>query len=412
MAVHMKYGGSTIELVELCPGSPKAKAQIGPVSAGAAADRGTRIHKLVEQLWQGFYEDDFLNPTKLEELECAKALVVALTDLVKKHGFTISEVRMEQAVTLHEIHPEAGGIADHVAYRAFGDLLVADTKTGYNYVSVEDSPQLAFYTEGALESMDDFTRASIRNITFAILQSGTEPPYEVSVREWTISKEDYENKYAYPARFKTAIERAESQPDLRIAGEHCEAKYCNARTTCPAYLNYKNESGFNTLNRLMDGEKIDVKAVRGAKLGELAKALAGLDNLQKQVKDDIKTELMKDKTSVPGWELVDSYGSRVWKDAKQIEAIAREHKIKDSEIHVKTLVTPPQFEKLLKTMKQKLDPNTAWDKQLESYTERPYIGLRIAATKETGLIQQFATCEDDLKGTPCGRIKPCPIHDL
>lgn len=412
MGEHMKYGGSTIELTELCPGSIKAKGASSSASAGAAADRGTRIHGYVEQLWAGEVFDGFLetiiNP---EELKCAAALVTALKELVAKHNFTYEQVKMEQMVTLHEIHPEAGGKADHVAYKVFGDLLVADTKTGYNYVSVEDSPQLAFYTEGVLESLDDFTRASIRNITFAILQSSTEPPYEVAVREWTISKEDFENKYAYPARFKRVIDRAEAEPDLRIPGEHCEAKYCNARVTCPAYINYLGERSLGSLARLMQGETT-VKPDLGTRLSEQAKVVPLIEKWCKAIKEEVKTQLMKNPENVPDWELVDSYGDRTWNDVKEIDKVAKGFGIKPTELVNSEHISPAQFEKLLKSKKLKIEPDAPQDKQLEKYTSRPFSGLKIAQKKTTGLVQQFAQCEMDLKGEPCGRIKPCPIHEL
>ncbi len=372
---HFKYGGSTIERVELCPGSVKAIQALGERSAGPAAERGTRIHARLEQLMANPKSKTALSK---DEEAVAQAALPVLLQLAAEHGFTPEDLQIEQQLTLHEVHDDAGGTPDIFAFKAFGDLFVPDLKTGRNFVSAEENLQLIFYGCCVMQSLDVFTRSTINNAHFIIIQPEQQPPYQVHVRKWSIPAAKLAD---YQQRFSAAILRAEAEPDKRIAGEHCEGKYCDARTTCPAYQAFLNERSAGAMFLAVAGEQ--PKAGRGAELAAQLKAVPLLKAFCKAVEDDAKQELLTAPGSIPGWSLADSYGNRAWKDDKAVLAKAKELKLKPEEYNPRSLISPAAFERLLKT--KQLDVAV-----MSELVERPYSGVKLAESKEADLAEKFA----------------------
>ena len=380
-AEHKKYGGSTMERTELCPGSVKAISDL-PVrpGAGPAAERGTRIHKLVETLLAEPV-DDTIN--RLETAETASeeeriAVIVAhnILSIASEHGFLPSALLIEQPVELDHIHPEAGGTADVIAYKAFGDLLIIDTKTGRRFVSAEDNLQLAFYALGALQGLDEFTRFTIENVHFVIVQPEQEAPYDCAIRKWTISKADLLANYE--PRCRSIIERAEANPELRTPGDHCEGKYCDARHTCQAYKTWLAEKSQGAFLALLQGESDEIPQPQTD--ADLARALEAVPYIRawcKHVEEMATKTLMGNPKAVPGWALVDSFGNRKWSDPEAAERALRGGKIKLKldELKPRSLLSPAQAEKLLKA--QKKDTSV-----IESLTTRPYNGVKLKQCDE------------------------------
>lgn len=375
MTKHYKYGGSTIRRTELCPGSAKAAQEVGPVDAGAAADRGTRIHEKAAELWNAYGSH---TPFKLiTEEDCvAYKLIHALYLILDKHGFSdYSKVNIEKQYALKEVHPEAGGTADADASKAFGDLLVVDFKTGYLNVAAIDNLQLAFYACGVLQNLDPFTRASLNNVHMVILQAEQEEPYEVHVREWTLPASDLETIYA--ERFKRIITEAEAHPDKRTPGDHCQDYFCPVRGSCEARIQYLNEQAGGVLFQALEGESL--RPPRGQRLADLLRIKPQLIDLLNAAEKESKDLLKQVPDAIPGWTIVETMSNREWSDPEKVRAKAKELGLKLDEYAPRELVGPAPFEKLCKKNKVECD--------LEALVQRRATGVKLkecASVESTG----------------------------
>src|SRR5579863_9377794 len=107
---HYKYGGSTIERIELCSMSVHEIAKLGELPAGPAAARGTQLHDLTEKFWNSIYinKKPFKVPENVSQLDAdiAKAACEALYQAAAAHGFAPEEINIEKQYQLRETHPD------------------------------------------------------------------------------------------------------------------------------------------------------------------------------------------------------------------------------------------------------------------------------------------------------------------
>ncbi|MDE2099340.1 MAG: DUF2800 domain-containing protein [Patescibacteria group bacterium] len=362
---HFKYGGSTIERIGLCPGSVKACEGID--SAGEAAKRGTRIHTLVELLW-----NEQPAAGEADEILIARAVVEKLAEIGAKYGFSKDEIRIEQQLAMFQTHDDAGGTPDGFAFRAFGDLLVIDLKTGAKKVSAMRNIQEIFYACTVAQNLDPFTLRSLLNLHLVIIQPDGDA--QCHVNEWTMPIAELDAWHAY---FKSIIDRAEANPDLRVAGEHCRDLFCNARTVCPAYQAWLNEQSLGQLSQALAGEQIKP---RGEQLAAWLKIEPHIKDLLKQAEEDAKALLMEDKNAVPGFCLADSFGHYAWNDEKALVKILKEKGLKPAEFTTSKVISMTALAKVLKTKQIELD--------LSALATRPKTGLKVVEAKEVD--QAFA----------------------
>lgn len=374
---HYKYGGSTIELTGLCPGSAKARVEHGPTAGGPAAERGIRIHSRVEQLFKN--PKDKKGALKEDEELIAQGVLTTLIEVAAELGFSKEDLLVEEQVTLHEFHIDAGGALDYGAFKVFGDLLIIDLKAGARFVSAFENIQEIFYGCCLLQRLDPFIRASLVNAHFIILQPEQQPPYEVQVRRWTIPVGELS---AWQAQIKLIIDRAENNPDLRIAGDHCEGKYCPVRATCETRLQYLNEKSLGVFDELLAGNTPNVSC--GGRLAEFLKVIPEFEAWCKSVKEHAKQQLMTMPDAIPGWGLEDAYGNRTWVNDKELEKKAKELGLKPDEYRPRSLIGPAPFERLLKAKKLECD--------LTPLVKRPYTGVKLTQTENpvNGLAELFA----------------------
>lgn len=372
MGEHEKYGGSTIELTALCPGSAKARKEIGSTEGGPAAKRGTRIHERIEILFKNPANKAYLE--KDDEELIAQGVLTTLIEVAAEHGITRDDIEVEKKVMLF---PDAGGKLDYGAFRIFGDLFIADCKSGFNQIMAESNLQMLFYGLGYLKDLDPFIARSLINAHFIILQPDTEAPYEVRVRKWTIPIEEL---LAYEGYFKSIIDKAEANPDLRIAGDHCESGYCPARATCPVYKSDLDERSQGAFLNLLEGKS--ESPGRGQRLSEQLTAIPLIEKWCDAVKADAKLVLMQDPTGVPGWTLRDGLGNRTWKDEKEVIAFAKTLGLKPDEYNPRYMIGPKPFEDLLKAKKL--------EATLDELVDRPNIGAKLTKAKTETLVDVFA----------------------
>jgi len=274
----------------------------------ARRPRGGTRHAYHEYL-EKYLKGDFASGAKklkgkaLEEAQIASAAGLKIKEIANGLGFATGEIQSEAFDLLPEIHPEAGGTTDARAFRAFGDLLIVDLKTGARFVDPKENWQLIAYALCALQNMDLFTRSSLNNVHLVIVQPEQEAPFTAHARTWSLPVADLAG---YQATIKEAIELAESRPELRTPGEWCEGKYCDARTTCPAYKAWLNERSKGLLSGLGEG-KVDpaladkTNPAHGAAIANLLKIAPAIEALIKSAKEDALVFLKADPLSVPGW---------------------------------------------------------------------------------------------------------------
>jgi len=375
---HYKFGGSSIERVAYCPGSIRAIEELGTLPKSSAATRGTRIHERVEHLLKYPVTNSKL---EADEENIAQLTYKAILELCAEHGLDAKNGLIEQTLLLPEFHPtDAGTTPDWAGYLIFGDLLVIDYKFGYNYVDHTNSYQLSYCACAVMQNLDPFVRASIQNVHMVILQ-----PYDGDLhpRKWTISASELSQ---YESYFKGVIERVEQNPDLRLAGEHCEAKYCPARTSCGAYHKWLDEKSAGAFLKLLDGE--EQKPGRGERLARQLKVLDLFDGFKKAVLEEAKQVLMADPTAIPGWSLSDTQGNRSWLDPAEVKKKAKELGLKPTQFMTSTLLSPAQFEKLLKTSKIDFD--------ISGMVTRPYTGVKLVEKPATDLAELIVREEQNV----------------
>lgn len=355
---HMMIGGSTIELASLCPGSIKARKEKGDTTSSFAA-KGTRIHSYVELIWTNTFggrkltkEDrDTIKSLSDDERRVGISVIEALKELVAKYGFRGEEIRIEEQFAF--IPDVAGGTPDYFGFRAFGDFLMVDLKTGYNQVEPDENMQLLFYLCAILRNLDVMTAASFENFHLAIVQPNQDG-VTVATKVWSTTREVLAE---YDGRFEAIVQNVHANPDLRTPGDHCESHYCNVRATCPQRLAYENERSNGRLVTLMNGEAITDKP-RGARLAEALRANVGLRKLASSIvkhcdeqEADAKELMRLVPDAVPGFMLTDSFGHRKWPDDKLVKAKAKELDLKSADISESKLISPAQMEKLCKIKK-------------------------------------------------------------
>lgn len=344
---HFTYGGSAIERVIACPGSAAAINAIGKREAGPAAERGTRIHGWLEKYLTGDYakasKSKKLSKQDKEEAMIAAAAGLKIKELASLHGFQPNQMVVEKKLCLSSVSEKAGGTPDVYLVRALGSLVVIDLKTGNKQVSAEENLQLLFYACAVVDNLDAFTAHAIEDVVLYIVQPDQEAPYNCQVREWSIPAARLAE---YREMFRTAINAAETNPQDRRAGDHCDGLYCDARATCPAYRAWLNERTSGLLDALTSGAPVKTIDMNGEELAKLLSIKTALNNLIKKAEEDAIALLRKNPDAVPGYALEDKFSNREWADSSAVLATAKSLDIKTSE--VTEVISPAKFEKLLK----------------------------------------------------------------
>ena len=209
MAYHSPLSASSLPRIALCPASYRMSIGI-PNKSNPAAERGTRIHEMAENLWNGKevitddeeglqWAKDYIEYVK--SFDCGAFLEVNLTEPLKT------------------VHPLLGGTGDAIIYND-KELHIVDLKTGRGVVKT-NSIQLKTYALGAWIK---YNRPTV-DIYCYIFQ----PHYAQQLP----AQYSYDDMVAFEIELKALAERAEDPfQDPTPGYEQC--KYCPARITCPS----------------------------------------------------------------------------------------------------------------------------------------------------------------------------------
>ncbi len=131
---HARMSASKISRVAVCPGSLLAEEGL-PNSTSEAAQRGTDIHEIAEQILR----QQPVTGVDAEMIAIAQKYVTTAmeqTAHAKKY-----HIELDVTEALKTIHPSLGGTADLIAIGG-GVMTVCDLKTGRIEVSPENNLQL------------------------------------------------------------------------------------------------------------------------------------------------------------------------------------------------------------------------------------------------------------------------------
>lgn len=377
---HYPVGGSTIERIMLCPGSRAACEKLPPMPAGKAAERGTRIHTRVEDI---FYGRKSKEKPSVDEDRVAQAMYAKLIEVATSLGFAKEELKVEEQIAFLSIHPtDAGGTPDVVASRAFGDLLVVDFKTGVNFVGANENIQLLFYAAAHyFEKLDELTRMTLGNVHVVILQPDMNDHSVIHSRIWTAPASRLAGD---KERFHAAVANSILRDWERIPGNHCEDKYCDARSVCVEYKAWLNKSTDDQLFDLVDkankGQKLEPTA-NGIALAPLLKAKAKVVKFFEAAEKLAIAELTANAEAVPGYMLEPGQGQSRWADEKAVETAAKKAGLKIDDYKPRSFCTITKFKELTK--------GKLTEDEVKALTVRPETDSKLKE-KPTSNIANFA----------------------
>lgn len=266
MSNHAKFSPSSSGVWLKCPSSVRLSEGIEDV-AGPAAERGTRIHSVAENLLRG-------EEVPAENLELIPE-ALPYVDFVQTvtQGY---EVLIEQRVYLNDV---CFGTADIIAIKGNHGMVI-DLKTGRVPVSPK-SPQLAIYAAAAAKAYD------LHSVEAIIWQTGLTPTSD----------------FLYRDDFNRIEEAVKAAVDVHgsIAprpGDHCT--WCKARAHCRA-------RALDVLN--VAGSDLTTNSDLGLLLTHARKAADWAADIEARA-----LRALEDGAQVEGYQLVEGVSRRKWAD--------------------------------------------------------------------------------------------------
>lgn len=287
------------------------------------------------------------------------------------------------------------------------DLIVADLKTGYHWVSEVENSQLMLYALGALARFE--LSHDIRSVRMVIYQ----PRHEPALREWSCTVDEL-LAFALVAqeRAQKVEEASDNFSGIDIPNEHgkvftrslwdklylhpdpneADCAFCRAMSTCPAKrakLERIAESSFEvvadpTLVTLQGNPpltKVDLKTVPVEKLALAMNCAGEFEDWIKAVRAEVERRLLLNE-EVPGWGLeLGREGARQWTDEDEVRKyLQKTVRLPMAKVFKMDLVSPTTIEKLAgykdgkKVAKPKTKPligPAQWDKLRELVKRSP-----------------------------------------
>ena len=284
MAYHSPLSASSLPRIALCPASYRMSIGI-PNKSNPAAERGTAIHEMAENLWDGI--EVFTEDT--EGLQWAKDYIEYIKGI---EGDSLLELNLTEP--LKTVHPLLGGTADAIIYNLEDELLhIVDLKTGRGVIKT-DSIQLKAYALGAWIMMG----RPETTINCHIFQ----PHYAQQLP----AQYSYADMMHFELELKELAEKAEDPfQDPTPGYEQC--KYCPARVTCPSIK-----------DKAIEVAKEEFKpAEHLADLPELLDTVELLETWCEAVKDAAK-DIMNNGGFVAGWSMAKGRKMQKIKDAQAV----------------------------------------------------------------------------------------------
>lgn len=246
---HSIIGGSTANILLGCPASNKLLNKIqkkfGNLDRGSeAAERGTRLHKIMEEIVDAPLHDwsdkvvEFVangstpNGVKVfvDDSEALDIATSRLYSVIIKYFSHLpareikSSLDAEVRVTYPHI-PDAFGTCDIVAHSKT-KLLIVDFKFGFYEVKQEANTQLMFYLAGAIARHKEIWGVVPKSLYISIIQPSASEYEPIAVTKQEVKTFNLKMKKAFQASLR---KNAEANEDL-----HC--KWAKCQMFCPSKL--------------------------------------------------------------------------------------------------------------------------------------------------------------------------------
>ena len=266
---------------------------------------------LVREGARGFPMQKFIgSPTSngyivTEEIqEAAEMYAVDVLAAVRQYGVFNENLRIEEKVACHSIHPMVEGTPDASLFdRHKGRLIVWDFKFGHRFVDAFENWQMITYTSGLLDKYGipapDDAHVTVEH---RIVQPRHYCP-EGPIRSHVYKASDLR------AHFYILVAAAEECliPDVDArTGKHC--RDCPARLNCPAFRLMSasaKEYAARAVPEIMDAEAI------GVELALVERYYDVLDQRKDALRQQAE-EMLRQGNRVPNWALQPKLGNLAW----------------------------------------------------------------------------------------------------
>lgn len=382
-----------------CPGSVVLERGY-PNSDSTYSKEGTAAHELAE-LCLKEYPTETCNTSDAEAFIGRKAENgVEFTQTMAKHvqkyvdycrqfisssAFYATELRVPIDHVTGEADAEGSldfGSAVHIGDGHY-ELHVVDLKYGMTPVDVADNDQLLLYALGLMKSLE-ILGLNITRVVTTIFQPRL-PDFSVSGGTYTYTIKDMTEHFE---RLRLSAVEAQKQCDggveqVLVPGEK-QCRWCRAKADCTAHADFVEEKLGAKFDAVIDDpEVINVKKrFDAASLGTKLDAVPMIETWCKAVRAAVEAELLQGRPveGVDGaYKLVKGReGNRKWGNEADVEAAAKELKIKKSVLHETSLVSPTTAEELYE--EEKLT-SEQWE-VLKKFIRRAKAGVSVASAKD------------------------------
>jgi hypothetical protein len=253
-----------------------------------------------------------------------------------------------------EVKGDSFGTADALIFKPLPDgtheMIVADRKTGYHEVPVEQNKQLQLY---ALGGYDEYQLVyDISRVRLIIHQR--------AAREWDCSIQDL-IAFGQTARSRAItvvnavamhgkVDQAEWEKTfLNQSPSEDACRYCKAMATCPSMqAKVQDVVGGDFADMATGDVEFNLDECAPASLSTCMSSVGLLEDFCKAVRAETERRLLTG-TEVPGFKLVlGKAGNRKWTDEADATAQLKAMRLKVEEMYDLSLISPTSAEKLAK----------------------------------------------------------------
>jgi hypothetical protein len=325
---HAKYGGSAIERISLCPGSPRLARTVPRVETVYSKD-GTEAHELLEyallnKIWDArtaafAYGKVLPDPDKHEDrCNAIQECLDYVWDILDTYGDDAQlYVEFKFKFPSFMAPDDAYGTCDITIHIPLLRMIyVVDYKHGAG-VAVEtfENKQTLYYATGAVEGENEYgIQFDVDTIVTQVIQprcfrAGGDEPYIVS----------RERLRAFINEVDEIILRAEDPDAPLIPGEK-QCRFCPASAGCPAREAQAVQMFAGHFKTVRDISNVSMPAPEGLTPERIAYILDVKSFIMGWF-DDVATQAMQmamDGHEIPNYKLVESQARRKW-DGEPVE---------------------------------------------------------------------------------------------
>lgn len=358
MSNHARLGPSNHRWPH-CPGSVREEAAY-PDIAGESAIDGTGSHLLLELCLNHGEKADFFidsligvnDPEKpggwMVDAERAARVQMCLDYIDRRVAELETEYPDADISVESETRSNPGAAFDRDDWWGTVDVTitvrectsvkfieVVDYKDGRGWVHAERNSQLIAYLGGKMVSAGSIGYETLR---MTIVQPKTHPP----IRYWDASAQDVTTELN---RLAVAAAATDAPDAPLVAGKHCT--WCKHKPNCTK----QTEGSVAIVKELSTTADLGILSenpinLPSDQLSKLMDAKAGIMAAFDKIEEEIQRRI-EAGNHVDGWAMLPGNSRQVWNASEEEVAKAlRGRRMKDSDIYVRTLISPAQCMKL------------------------------------------------------------------